>query len=142
MLFGAEKVTGKSDSFTLYLLAVFLGGGIGALARGGLGALVGRLLEQPFPFGTLAVNLSGCFFIGLLWGLSETFAFPTEVRALLFTGFLGAFTTFSTFGLESTRLILNGEWGAAALYIFASNLLGLGLVRVGHFCARLVEQAR
>ncbi len=135
-------MTGKSDSFTMYLLAVFLGGGLGALARGGLAALVGRFLEHPFPFGTLAVNLTGCFLIGMLWGLSETFAFPLRLRALLFTGFLGAFTTFSTFGLESIRLVLNDEWSFAALYVTASNLVGLGLVYLGHLCAQVLGQGR
>lgn len=134
----------KSDSFVIYLALVFLGGGLGALARAGLAALVGRApgLEGSFPYGTFAVNLCGCLMIGLLWGISESYHVSTAARTLLFTGFLGAFTTFSTFGLESTRLLVNGESRVALLYILLSNGLGLGLVFCGHYLAELIGARR
>lgn len=131
-------MNGKPTSFLFYLAMIFLGGGLGALARGGLSHLVGRQLEGAFPYGTFAVNLAGCLLIGFLWGAAETYTLHTAARALIFTGFLGAFTTFSTFGLESTRLFLNGEAGVALLYLGLSNAAGLLLVFAGHAGARLL----
>src|ERR1044071_3603051 len=90
--------------------------------------LAGRVYETwgtAFPYGTLIVNLSGCFLIGLLNALAEyKFLLGTEARLFLMTGFCGAFTTFSTFVLESMTLVKGGEWVRAVLNLGGSVFLG------------------
>ena len=121
------------------LALVFLGGGIGASMRWLLSASAVRFLGTAFPAGTFAVNLIGCFLMGLVveyWscrlGLSE------NLRLFLTTGLLGGFTTFSSFELEA---VLLGERGALALSVFyalGSLVLGLGAVVGGIALARAI----
>jgi CrcB protein len=92
-----------------------------------------------FPFGTFSVNLLGCFLIGLLAGLAEYRGlFTPELRALLLVGFLGGFTTFSTFGFESVQLIRDGEFMLAGLNVVGQVILGLVGVWLGFVLARAV----
>ncbi len=85
-----------------------------------------------FPLGTLIVNISGCFFIGFLGGLSEAREiFSPEVRALVFIGFLGGFTTFSSFGYEIFFLARNGQTGMALTNMGLQIILGLFAVWMG-----------
>ena len=97
------------------MLLVAIGGAVGSVARYKLGALVfHHTLAWKFPAGTFTVNVLGCLVAGLLLGLGERHDFLTaEARVLLFTGFLGGFTTFSAFGVETVALIQRGEWGVA-----------------------------
>ena len=109
------------------VLLVFAAGGLGCVARYKLGALVlHHTIAWKFPAGTFAVNVLGCLVAGLLIGLAETHDFLTpEVRLLLFTGFLGGFTTFSAFGVETVALMQRGDFAVAATYIAASVICGL-----------------
>jgi CrcB protein len=109
------------------LLLVALGGAVGSVLRYQTGALVLRHTgPMAFPWGTFAVNVAGCLIAGVLAGLGERHAFLTaELRLLLFTGFLGGFTTFSAFGVETIALIERGEWAVAATYVAASVLCAL-----------------
>jgi len=114
----------------LALLA--LAGSLGTLARYGLAGLVHRYDGASFPWGTLAVNVTGCFLVGLLAALFESrWPVTGETRVILLVGFMGAFTTFSTFGWESVRMVQTGEWAKAALYIGASLLVGLVAMILG-----------
>jgi CrcB protein len=108
-------------------LLVALGGAIGSVLRYETGAFVLRQVgTTPFPWGTLTVNVAGCAIAGILAGLGEHFQYLTaDVRLFLFTGFLGGFTTFSAFGVETIALVERGEWGIAASYVVASVLCGL-----------------
>ena len=112
------------------ILLVALGGAVGSVARYGLGALV--LRQTPgwsFPLGTFLVNVLGCFVAGLLIGLAEQHDFLTaELRLLLFTGFLGGFTTFSAFGVETVALLQRGQLATAAAYVVLSVLCGLAVL--------------
>lgn len=81
--------------------------------------------------GIMAVNLLGSFFIGLCWSLAETFSFSPVLRMLLFTGFFGGFTTFSTFALDSMLLLRAGAYKEALLNIVGSNLLGIAAAFFG-----------
>lgn len=120
------------------VLLITLGGALGALLRYTVSGLALRLFGTGFPWGTLCANLLGCFLIGLLWALSDRVAFHPRVHPFLFTGLLGAFTTFSTYGLESVNLLRDGEVLRGLANIAASNGLGLVAVVLGFGCARLL----
>ncbi|MDJ0781619.1 MAG: fluoride efflux transporter CrcB [Desulfosarcinaceae bacterium] len=124
----------------LKFVIIAVGGAIGALARYGLGGLVQQLTQTAsFPAGTLVVNLTGCLLIGIGGGLMEARQFfNPEMRAFLFIGFLGSFTTFSTFGLESFNLARDGQWLLAALNIGLSVMVGLAAVLAGSMLAKLL----
>ena len=109
------------------ILLVALGGAIGSVLRYETGALVLRQVgSAQFPWGTFTVNVLGCAIAGLLAGLGEHFNFLTaDVRLFLFTGFLGGFTTFSAFGVETIALFERGELALAATYVLLSVACGL-----------------
>jgi CrcB protein len=114
------------------LLLVGAGGFFGAIARYVLDGWVSRLTGGGFPWGTLVVNVSGSFALGALFALTvERGVLPTEVRAPLMIGFIGAYTTFSTFMLESWRLVEVGDMVPALANIGGSVVLGLVAVAVG-----------
>lgn len=119
-------------------LLVGIGGFLGAIARYKLGAAVlqGTGIVR-FPIGTFAVNVVGCFAIGLLAGVvARHQVLGADARLFLFTGVLGGFTTFSAFGLESVELLRRGDLGTASLYAGGSVVAGLAAVWLG---LRLVE---
>lgn len=120
------------------LLYIAAGGALGSVLRYIMSGWTYRFTSEAFPWGTLAVNVLGCFVIGLLWALSERASFAPNTRIFLFTGMLGGFTTFSTYALESFNLIRDGEVGAFAINVLASNLLGLAAVLVGFTLGRVV----
>jgi fluoride exporter len=109
------------------LLGLGLLGGIGAIARFLLDGAVSGRTGRAFPFGTLAVNLSGAFLLGLLAGVALT----GDAYRLAATGLLGAFTTFSTWALESQRLGEDGELRLGALNFAVSLALGIGAAWLG-----------
>jgi CrcB protein len=112
---------------------VAAGGALGAAARFLAAAGVARLCGDRFPWGTLAVNVTGCLAIGLLMGALQG---REGWRLLLVTGFLGAYTTFSAFGGETVDLLRRDEWGRAGLYVLGSVAAGLAAVRVGMVLTR------
>jgi CrcB protein len=119
------------------LLLVGLAGGLGAMARFGVAILAERYWGAEFAFGTLIVNVTGCFALGFLLELergTEIVSYP--VRLLVAVGFLGAFTTFSTFGYETLRFLQSGATQTAALNILANLVLGLVAVWFGFLIAR------
>lgn len=110
-----------------HFLIIALGGGFGSVCRYLAQLGFSRLFGAPFPFlGTLVVNLSGCFLIGLLYGLAPRHAWLTlDWRLLLITGVCGGYTTFSTFSYESLNLLRQGNYFACYGYIVASLVFGL-----------------
>ena len=122
--------------FIPYLL-IFCGGGTGALARYITASSISRMLGAGFPWGTLAVNLIGAFCIGLLTGLgANKLTIGEPLKLLLVTGFLGGFTTFSAFSLETALFWQRGDIGLAALYSAASVILTVVLVFAGLLLSR------
>ena len=122
----------------LNIIAVMAGGGLGASARYSLALLAEKVTPDNFPFGTLAANLLGCLAIGFLWNSFEGSRLTNEWRLFIFTGFLGGFTTFSTFARETTQLLKVGEWKTALAYLTISNTLGVALVIAGCMLASRV----
>jgi len=116
---------------------LFLAGGLGTWCRYGLSAVVQRHTGLSFPWGTFAVNLLGCFLFGLLWSLFENRAdISREVRAVVLVGFLGGFTTFSSFAFEAAGLLRDGAWLPALGHIMGQNILGVLLVLLGLWAGR------
>jgi CrcB protein len=113
-------------------LLVFLGGGAGSLARYLLGLGLGRW-SQHFPAGTFAINVIGSLLLGLLFGFAyaHEFRHEQELTLLLGTGFLGGFTTFSTFELEGFSLLSNGHIVTGAAYLLGSVAAGLTAAALG-----------
>jgi fluoride exporter len=107
-------------------------GAIGTLARYGLQGSLQERAGSTFPYGTLVVNLVGCFLLGGVaqYGLTHL-TIPPEWRIGITVGFLGAFTTFSTFSWETVRLLQDGEWMRASIYILTSVAGGLVCVLFG-----------
>jgi fluoride exporter len=121
------------------LILIGLAGFIGTLSRYWLSGVVARRYGETFPMGTLVVNLVGCFLVGLLFHLlQERFIVNQTVRTVVLIGFLGGFTTFSSFGLQTFTLLQDGEFGLAALNILGANLIGLVLVWAGYTLARIL----
>ncbi len=120
----------------LKILAVMAGGSLGAICRHGMFLVVQAAAGDAFPAGTLAVNLLGSFLIGLLWGVFEEMHFLHQWRLFVFTGFLGGFTTFSTYARETMQLFKAGAWKSGLAYVTLSNLLGVLLVVAGYLLSR------
>jgi CrcB protein len=119
------------------ILLVGAGSFIGGICRYLLSVFIQSKSAIVFPFGTLMVNLAGCFVIGCLYGLSEKWPLSTETRLLLITGILGGFTTFSSFSIESFLLFRDGHSGWAVIYILTSVLAGLALTGAGFWIFKL-----
>jgi CrcB protein len=117
---------------------IALGGSAGAVLRYAAAGWGQRLGDGVFPLGTLIVNVSGCLFIGFL---ATAFSGPQlvreEWRIAVLVGFLGGYTTFSTFGYETHALLLDAQWRDALANVLASNGLGLAAVWLGHRAALL-----
>jgi len=119
------------------LLLIGFAGFVGTLGRYWLSGVVARRYGETFPFGTLAVNLIGCFLVGLLFYLmQERYIVNENVRAAILIGLLGGFTTFSSLGLQTFTLLQDNEIALAALNLVASNMLGLLLVWAGYTLAK------
>jgi len=119
-------------------LAVFIGGGIGALSRYWLTGAVYRVSQSGFPYGTLLVNVLGCLFIGILMSSAEQrFLLHPTLRLFLAVGILGGFTTFSSFSYETIALLRDGEVAVTLLNIGSIVFICLLAAYVGTSIAKL-----
>ncbi|MFC1517150.1 fluoride efflux transporter CrcB [Candidatus Margulisiibacteriota bacterium] len=120
------------------LLFIFLGGGLGALSRHYIYNLTAHFTGSLMLWGTLAVNLSGSFMIGIFFQLMEyTFQHPSDLRSFLLIGFLGAYTTFSTYSLENYHLFKQGQIKMLLTNIALNNALGILMVLLGIYAVKL-----
>ena len=114
------------------IFMVTIGGALGALCRYGLCGLINWLYRPQLTLGTITVNLIGCFLMGLLISLVHgRFPVSDSIKLLLLTGFLGAFTTFSTYTLESVSYMIDGKYGLAAANIVISTVISVPLLFIG-----------
>ncbi|MEM5788418.1 MAG: CrcB family protein [Syntrophobacteraceae bacterium] len=121
----------------LKIALLIAGGSLGTLFRYGTSLLAARVFGSGFAWGTMIVNLSGCFLIGCAFALAERTSMLGPLPRLFFvTGFLGALTTFSSYALESIGFIEAGTSSLALVNLLVNNILGLGLVAVGMWVCR------
>ncbi len=114
----------------LALIAIF--GAIGTLARYGLQGVVQIRAGSTFPYGTLLINLSGCFLLGLIGQFTlNRMVISPDWRVAIGVGFFGGYTTFSSFGWETAKMLEDGEWLRASVYVGSSVAVGLLLSVVG-----------
>ncbi len=120
-------------------IAISLGAIAGALSRYYLTLWFAQRFGTAFPYGTFFINLTGCFAMGFFvtFALERVATIPPEVRLMVTTGFLGAYTTFSTYGLESLTLLRERNFPAASFYWAGSAILGVICVQLGVILARL-----
>ena len=121
-------------------LIVFLGAGLGGMARHGVG-LAALRFGTAFPYGTMGINILGSVLMGVLAGWYAMRGGSQSLRLFLATGVLGGFTTFSSYSLESVLLLERGEVGAALIYILGSVVLGLAGLLMGLMLMRLETKA-
>ena len=123
----------------LIIFAVAVGGAFGSIFRYLFSKFIQNKTGIDFPFGTLIINVSGSFLIGLSFSLLvERISASPEVRALIITGFLGGFTTFSTFSYESYNLLIDGENLKFLTYIVGTNFLSIATTIIGYNIGRLL----
>ncbi len=120
-------------------VTIAIGGVLGCWARYTMTNSVQGLLGRAFPYATLSINVVACLLIGFLFTMMvERIAIAPAIRLGVLTGFIGGFSTFSTFAMETFLLAEQGEWGRGALYVVLSLLLGLLATFVGVFAARAI----
>ena len=120
----------KGERVKIFLIAMF--GAIGTLARYGLQGVVQFRAGGTFPYGTLLVNLSGCFLLGLIGQFTlNRIVMSPDWRIAIAVGFFGGYTTFSSFGWETAKMLEDGEWLRATTYVSASVIAGLLLSVAG-----------
>jgi fluoride exporter len=108
------------------LLIIGIGGALGSICRYLGQVYIGKWTTLTFPVGTLIVNLTGCFLIGILFGLSSRYAWMTmEWRLFLITGICGGYTTFSSYSLDSITLLRHGNYTYFFVYVLGSVIVGL-----------------
>jgi CrcB protein len=118
------------------VVCVALGGAFGSVLRYFIGVLAAQRWGDAFPWGTLSVNLLGSFLFGVLWGLGPGLSSSALLRALLLSGVLGGFTTFSSLMFDSVRLLELGRAGAGLANLALQNVFGVGLLALGLWLGR------
>jgi fluoride exporter len=123
----------------LKYLLVGVGGFAGAVSRYWVGTFVTQRMGLRFPYGTFLINVSGCFLIGFFMHLlAERGVLNTHLLYIIVIGFIGAYTTFSTFEYETMRVFQDGQLGIGLLYLGSSILVGFAMVWVGAKAAELL----
>jgi CrcB protein len=121
------------------IIIIGIGGFLGAIARYGAALWIGQRWGRTFPLGTFIINISGSFLIGLLMSLfTERFMVNPQWRLLFVVGFLGAYTTFSTFEYETGALLRDGEWLIAMLNVILSVIVGFMALKAGEVIAKII----
>ena len=121
------------------LILIAVAGTAGTLSRYWVSGLTYQVMGSRFAYGTLAVNVIGCFLFGLVWTLSEErMAISTLTRTVLLVGFMGAFTTFSTFAFETMNYVRDSQYLLAFTNVAVSCTLGFGAIVIGSWAAKII----
>jgi len=124
-----------------HLLFIAMGGSLGSITRYNLSKNIHNLFNHIYPFGTMFVNATGSFLIGFLFFFFENIIVSNDIKSFLTIGFLGAYTTFSTYSLETINFIRDGEIKVGLMNIIMSNIVCLLMVMAGMICSRLIFKA-
>lgn len=134
---GFRSIWRSSDGNLRVPIAIGLGAIVGALSRYYLSLAINQWLGTGFPIATFFINLSGAFVMGFFTSMAVARnIISPEIRLIVAVGFLGSYTTFSTYTLDLERLLQTGQWQFASLYWLGSTLLGLLSLELGRFLAR------
>lgn len=120
------------------ILLIAIGGALGSVLRFGVITLTYKFVNIHFPWGTIFANLIGCFVIGVIWAVLDTFEEPKNLKLFLVTGLLGGFTTFSSFALENFNMFRAGEIKLVVANVLISNIVGIFLVFVGYYLTKFL----
>ncbi|MFQ5735782.1 MAG: fluoride efflux transporter FluC [Thermodesulfobacteriota bacterium] len=121
------------------ILLIALAGAVGTLARYWFSGLVQRASGGGFPWGTFAANMAGCLLFGFVWSLAEErMLISTGARSIVLVGFMGAFTTYSTYTFETAQFLRDSEWALAAGNIALQNTTGIVFLLLGLALGRLL----
>lgn len=121
------------------ILLIAVAGAAGSLARYGLGSVVQRAAGVGFPWGTTVVNILGCLMFGIIWSLAEhRIELGSSFRIFALVGFMGAFTTFSTFQFETAQLLRDSQWLMACGNLLLQNSVGLTAIVAGMALGKLI----
>ena len=124
---------------TQRMLLIGLAGALGTLARYGLSGVIQRLAGGNLPWGTIIVNIVGCFLFGLVWTLAdERLMIDAETRLVVLGGFMGAFTTFSTFIFDTGGFVREAQWLLAGGNLLLQTASGLAFLFIGHTAGRIL----
>ena len=128
-----------NSTIALKILVVGLSGALGALARYGVYGLCRQLGWTGFPWATFLVNMLGCLAFGVFVSVAEhRIPFGEHTKLAVLVGFMGSFTTFSTFAVDGSAMLREGQLGLAAVYIIGQNALGIGLIFLGLYAGRYI----
>ncbi|SDN21689.1 camphor resistance protein CrcB [Desulfonauticus submarinus] len=118
---------------------IFIFGGSGALSRYWLSGLIYKFVGHNFPYGTFIVNITGCFLFGLIFEMAEQrMLISPEMRIIILTGFMGAFTTFSSFIFECAQLFKDGQWLLGGCNLIGEIMIGFLGLYLGYLLAKLI----
>ena len=121
------------------MIYLVLAGGAGTLARYLLSGFMQKSIAADFPLGTAVVNILGCLLFGLIWAILESrVSLGGQMRIVIFVGFFGAFTTFSSFMFETARLLDQSQWLWASANIVLQNILGMAAVITGLAIGKMI----
>jgi CrcB protein len=124
---------------TQRLLLIALAGALGTLARYGLSGVVQKLAGGDFPWGTFVVNMLGCFLFGVVWTLAdERLVISQDQRIVMLGGFMGAFTTFSTFIFDTGSFVRDSQWIMASGNVLLQTAIGLAFLFLGILAGRVL----
>src|SRR5262249_44769411 len=120
---------------------IALAGGLGSVARYGMTELVETWLGKAFPYGTMVVNLLGCLLFGIVWASCTRGVLSEQWRLILLVGFLGGFTTFSSFAFHNEQMIVHHQWNSLVFNVLVQNILGVASLWIGVLLIEWVRPA-